>query len=256
MGEMVAAEKGKLPELVEVKDIRGLFHIHSNWSDGHAPVEDMVRTAQKLGLEYVGLTEHSPSAAYAHGLKVPDLLKWMKEVDVVQKKFPKIRLFKGTECDILPDGRLDYPDEILAKLDFVVGSVHQNFTMKEADMTARIIRAMENKYLTILGHPTGRLLLERGPYAINMKEIIDAAARTGVIIEINAHPKRLDLDWRWGKYAKEKGVRISIDPDAHKTDGIADFRYGVGIARKGWLEKKNVINTIPAAKILRSIRRY
>ena len=252
-GEIEAAEKGKLPKLVDEKDIRGVFHVHSNWSDGAASLEDMVKTALDLGLEYIGLTEHSPSAQYAHGLKKDRLAKWMEEVNRLQKKFPQMKLFKGTECDILSGGQLDWPDEILTQFDFVVGSIHQNFTQPEDKMTARIIRAMENKYLSILGHPTGRLLLERDAYAVNMTKVIDAAADLDVILEINAHPKRLDTDWRIIPYAKKKGVRFAINPDAHRTGDIVYYKYGVGIARKGWLEKDDVMNSLSASQILKTL---
>jgi DNA polymerase (family 10) len=254
-GEFEIAEKGEIPELVEEKDIKGIFHVHSTYSDGTVGLEEMVKSAQKLGYEYVGISEHSKSAGYANGLNEAKLKQWHKEIDKLSKKIKGIKILKGTECDILSDGSLDYDDKILATFDFVIVSVHSNFTMKEEEMTKRIIKAISNKYVTILGHPTGRLLLSREGYSVNLNKIIDACTKYRVAIEINAHPSRLDLDWRMCKYAKEKGVKVSINPDAHNIEGLNVVKYGVGIARKGWLEKKDILNTMNVEEILKYLKR-
>jgi DNA polymerase (family 10) len=243
MGEIEAAEKGKIPRLIEEKEIRGTFHCHSTYSDGANSIEQMVRAARDLGWEYLGIADHSESAAYAGGLTEARVKEQLNEIDDLNDKLKDFRIFKGNEVDILPDGSLDYTDKVLASFDYVVASVHSKFKMTEVEMTKRITKALKNKYVTMLGHPTGRLLLSREAYPVNMIEVIDVAAENGKIIEINAHPLRLDLDWRLCKYAKEKGVLIAINPDAHNTDGMKDVFYGVGTARKGWLEKKNVLNT-------------
>jgi DNA polymerase (family 10) len=247
-GEIEAAEKGKLPQLIEPKDIRGVFHVHSTWSDGRAPLEDMIAEAERLGWEYVGISDHSKSAAYAKGLTVDRVKAQKLEIETLRQKY-KIRIFWGTECDILKDGSLDYDDHVLADYDFVIASVHSNFTLSETDMTKRIIKALQNKYVTILGHMTGRVLLERDGYAVNQPEVIHAAVDAGVAIELNASPHRFDIDWRFLPKAKEAGAKISINPDAHSVEGLSVVPFGVGIARKGWLSKDDVINTLPLSKI-------
>ncbi len=243
-GEIEAAAKGKLPKLIEYKDIRGVFHVHSTWSDGKAPLEDMVAEAERLGWEYVGISDHSKTAVYANGLSIERVTLQAKEIEKLRKRF-KIHIFWGTECDILKDGTLDYPDAVLANYDFVIGSVHSIFNLPEAEMTQRIIRAMKNKYLTILGHMTGRRLLVREPYAVKHSDVLRAAADTGVVVELNSHPQRFDIDWRELPRAKELGVKISINPDAHSVAGLRVVSYGVGMARKGWLTASDVINTLP-----------
>lgn len=242
IGEIEAAQKGKIPKLSDEKDIRGTFHCHTTYSDGANSLEEMAEAARAHGWEYLGIADHSKVAAYAGGLSEEKVKQQHKEIDKLNGKLKSFRIFKGTEVDILPDGNLDWSDKVLASFDYAVASVHSKFKMTEAEMTKRIIKAIKNKYVTMLGHPTGRLLLEREAYPINMIDIINAAADYGKVIEINAHPLRLDLDWRLCKYAKEKGVKISINPDAHNTDGLNDVQYGVGIARKGWLEKKDIVN--------------
>ncbi|MBU1423620.1 MAG: DNA polymerase/3'-5' exonuclease PolX [Bacteroidetes bacterium] len=244
MGEIEAASQNKMPDLIEEKDIRGTFHCHTNYSDGVNTLEEMAKTAQILGWEYLGIAEHSKSAAYAGGLSVDKLKKQIKEIDLLNLKFKNFRIFKGIEVDILTDGSLDYDSKTLRSFDFVIVAIHSKFGMSEKDMTRRIIRGMKNKAVTMLAHPTGRLLLEREAYPVNMPEVIKAAADFGVTIEINAHPLRLDLDWRLCKFAKGKGVKIAINPDAHNTKELIYVDYGVGIARKGWLEAKDVINTM------------
>ncbi|MBI2066412.1 MAG: DNA polymerase/3'-5' exonuclease PolX [Deltaproteobacteria bacterium] len=248
MGEIEAASQNKIPDLVQGKDIRGVFHVHSTWSDGTASLEQMIAEAERLGLEYVGLSDHSQSAYYAGGLKPDRLSLQQREVETLRKRF-RIRIFWGVESDILPDGSLDYSDSILQRFDFVIGSIHSSFNMPGHEMTARIIKALQNKYCTILGHATGRLLLQREGIQVNMRQVIDAASDYGKVIELNASPHRFDLDWRFGPYAKEKGVRISINPDAHSVDGLSVYKLGVGIARKGWFTKKDVLNTMVVSQI-------
>jgi DNA polymerase (family 10) len=242
-GEFEAAEKEELPRLVSETDIRGTFHCHSTYSDGLNTIEQMAEGARKLGWVYLGIADHSKAAAYAGGLSVSDVKKQIKDIDALNARAENFRILKGTECDIMADGSLDFPDSVLALFDYVVISVHSNFAMSEEDMTRRIIKALKNKYVTMLGHPTGRLLLSRDGYPVNMAKVIDAAAEYGKFIEINAHPMRLDLDWRLCRYARNKGVRIAVNPDAHRVEGLRDVAYGVGIARKGWLRKQDVVNT-------------
>lgn len=243
-GEIAAAEHYRLPHLIGEQDIHGTFHAHTNHSDGTCSLMELAREAQRLGYSYLGIAEHSQSARYARGLTGDGLRELFKEIAAANRQLKGFRLLKGTEVDILPDGTLDYPDELLFLCDFVIASVHSHFTLSEADMTARIIRALSNPLVTMLGHPTGRLLLSREPYAVNMLRVIDAAAAADVVIEINAHPFRLDLDWRLCQYAKTKGVKMAINPDAHNAAGLRDVSFGVNVARKGWLEPDDVLNTM------------
>lgn len=249
MGEIEAAEKEQLPKLIEDEDVRGTFHCHTNYSDGANTLEEMAEAARRLGWAYLGIADHSKVAAYAGGLSENKVKQQLKEIDKLNARLKNFRLFSGTEVDILPDGTLDYSDKLLAKLDHVVASIHSKFKMTEAEATKRVIKAIKNKYVTMVGHPTGRLLLSREGYPINMVEVINAASDYGKAIEINAHPMRLDLDWRLVKYAKQKKVPIFINPDAHNTDGLRDVFYGVGIARKGWLEAKDVVNAWDLKKV-------
>ncbi len=254
-GELDAAKGGNLPLLVEEKDLRGIFHVHSTYSDGVASLEDMIAAAQKLGYEYVGISDHSQSAKYAKGLEPARLKKQRKEIDQLAKKYSKIRIFWGIESDILRDGKLDYPDRVLEEFDFVIGSVHSLFNLSEKDQTNRILRAMDSKYLTFVGHLTGRLLLSRDGFPVDVAKVIDGARQKKVTIELNANPYRLDMDWRFGPYAKKQGVRISINPDAHSVEGLKDTAYGIGVARKGWYEKKDVVNTMPVGEIEKFLRK-
>lgn len=247
-GEIEAAEKRELPKLVEWPNLRGTFHNHTNASDGRNTLDEMAAAARDLGLEYLGIADHSKSSFQAHGLDEKQLLSQVQQIRQVNKQ-GSIRLFAGVECDILKDGRLDFPDEILSQFDYVVASVHASFTQPEKEMTRRIIRAIENPYVTMLGHPTGRLLLEREPYQVDLAEVIRAAARTGTIIELNANPRRLDLDWRYWKLAKEQGVKCAINPDAHSIRGLHDLWFGVQAARKGWLTRSDVINCLPLKEV-------
>jgi DNA polymerase (family 10) len=209
----------------------------------------MIRRTRESGCEYVGISDHSKSAVYANGLSEERLKKQWKELDGLEKKFKNIRIFRGIESDILADGSLDYPDRVLAQFDFVIGSVHSRFKMDQGQMTKRIVRAMEHPAMTFWGHPTGRLLLGRAGYQVDYDAVFEAAKKHGVVIELNANPHRLDLDWRVCKDAKAKGIRLSINPDAHDVEGLSDVRFGVGIARKGWLEKKDILNTMPVSEM-------
>ncbi len=250
-GEIEAAAKKKLPDLIEERDIRGTFHCHTTYSDGANSLAEMEEAARKKKWEYLGIADHSKSAQYARGLSKADIQKQRREIDSLNEKSDSFRLFHGIESDILADGSLDYDDRTLDEFDYVVASVHSRFKMPEAEMTKRVIRAVKKRHTTILGHPTGRLLLSRDGYQIDLVQVINAASDYGKAIEINAHPYRLDLDWRMVKYAREKGVKIFINPDAHNTDGLDDVRYGVGIARKGWLEAKNVVNTMSLDEVIK-----
>jgi DNA polymerase (family X) len=250
MGEIERAEENGLPNLVKASDIRGTFHCHTTYSDGLGTLEQMATAAANLGWEYLGIADHSKAAAYAGGLTKSDVKRQFREIDTLNKRL-QVRLLKGTECDILPNGDLDWPDDFLSEFDYVVASVHSNFKMPEEAMTRRILKALKNKHVTMLGHPTGRLLLAREPYALNMTRIIDAAAEYGKIIEINAYPNRLDLDWRFCKYARERGMMTAINPDAHRVEELRHVYLGVSVARKGWLEKKDVLNTRPLTGVLK-----
>lgn len=248
-GEIEAALKKTLPELVEEKDIRGLFHFHTILSDGNMSLEQAVQELKMMGFEYCGIADHSKTAFYAGGIKDDDILSYLEEIDRVNSLHPDFRIFKGIESEILSDGSLDYSDEILAKFDFVIIAIHSQFNMAEKQMTSRIIRGMQNRFATILAHPTGRLLLTRDPYAVNIMEIIEAAFEHNVDLEINSSPLRLDLDWRHCRYARDKGVKMFINPDAHSIEGFAEFKFGINVARKGWLEEKDVANTMEAGQM-------
>lgn len=243
MGEIEAAEEGMLPDLVMLDDIKGVFHIHTEFSDGMDSVEKMAYAAREMGFSYIGVSDHSKSAYYAGGLKVDDIYRQWEIIDELNESNKDFHIFKGIESDILPDGSLDYDEKILEGFDFVIASIHSNFNLKKDDQMKRILKAIENPYTNMLGHPTGRLLLSRDGYDVDMRTIIDAAAEYNVIIELNASPYRLDIDWRHLRYAKEKGVLISINPDAHSAGGLIEVLYGIGIARKGWQEKKDILNT-------------
>lgn len=255
MGEIEAAEKGMLPELVAVDDIRGAFHVHTEFSDGTDSIAKIADAARRMGLSYIGISDHSRSAYYAGGLSVEDLRRQWDIIDQYNHEHPDLHIFKGIESDILPDGSLDYPEDILEQFDFVIASVHSNFTMKRDDQMRRIITAMKDPYTTMLGHPTGRLLLSREGYEVDMRTIIEVAAEHHVIIELNASPYRLDIDWRQLRYAKEQGVMISINPDAHATGGLTEIVYGVGIARKGWQEKEDILNTRTADEVAKIFKK-
>lgn len=233
-----------IPELVDSKSIRGVFHNHTNASDGRATLAEMATAADALGMEYIGLADHSKSSVQANGLNDARVLKMLESVRAFNASGASaVHVFAGIECDILPDGSLDLEDATLQALDYAVMSVHSAFSQSEEEMTARVIRAIEHPATTMLGHPTGRLLLRREPYRINLEKVIDAAIANGVIIEINANPQRLDLDWRHWRRASERGLLCAINPDAHQTSGLGYFKAGVNTARKGWLRREHVFNT-------------
>ena len=234
------------PELITEKDIKGVIHSHTTYSDGLNSLREMAEYARDQGFQYIGITDHSKAAFYANGLKEDRVLQQMAEIDELNKELAPFRIFKGIESDILNDGSLDYEEDILKQFDFIIASVHSNLKMDEEKANARLIKAIENPYTTILGHPTGRLLLSREGYPIDHMKIIDACAANHVVIELNANPYRLDLDWSWIPYALEKGVMISVNPDAHSIGGIHDIHYGVLAARKGGLTKRACLNSLDA----------
>ena len=254
-GEVAAAAEARLPTLLEYGDVRGVLHCHSHYSDGSLPIAEMAAAARDRGWSYLGITDHSESAFYAGGLKRDDILRQHDEIDRINASTDAepggaFRVLKGIEADILPCGRVDYNEEILDRFDYVIGSVHSRFGMSEPQMTERVLKALDDPHLTILGHPTGRLLLTREPYAIDMEAVIEKASDVGAAIELNADPHRLDLDWRLCRLAKERGVRIEIGPDAHSALGLDNVEIGVGIARKGWLERRDVLNAGTAEEVL------
>jgi DNA polymerase (family 10) len=259
-GEIEAALRGGLPELIKDEDLQGVFHIHTTYTDGKESLEEMVEACIKLGYKYVGISDHSVSAPYANGLSASELESQIKYIDRLNEKYKgDIKIFKGIESDILSDGSLDYGGETLSKLDFVIASVHSRFNMSESQMTERIINAVKNPYTTMIGHITGRLLLERNGYAVDISKVLDCASEYKTVIELNANPKRLDLDWRHIKEAISKNVMLSIDPDAHISSTIGFVNYGVNTARKGWAAKSDILNTRSVSEvsdILKNIREY
>jgi len=256
-GEIEAADEGSLPRLLELENLRGTFHCHTNASDGRATLTEMAAAADDLGLQYLGIADHSKSSVQANGL---DEQRLLDQIDAIRAfnaspDSPPIHLFAGSEVDILKDGSLDFGDDLLARLDFTVASVHSSFGLDEKTMTRRIIRAIENPHVTMLGHLTGRLLLKRDGYPVDHARIIDCAAETGTVIELNCNPYRLDMDWRWWKRARDKGVLCSINPDAHHPSQLQFLAFGVGIARKGWLRRQDVLNTRPLGEIQAFLRK-
>lgn len=253
--ELEAAAGGALPVLAAAGDIKGVFHAHTTFSDGSATPAEMAAAAQARGWRYLGVSDHSRTAVYARGLRLETVIEQRREIERLNAADPGFTLFAGIECDILPDGSLDYPDEVLAEFDFVIASVHSAFRQSEADMTRRIVRAMENRYVGILAHPTGRILLARDGYAVDLATVIAAAAATGTVLEINASPYRLDLDWRWCRRAREAGVLLAVNPDAHAPEELDYVIYGTAMARKGWLTAADIVNTRPAAEAIALLRR-
>ncbi|MBL8866987.1 MAG: DNA polymerase/3'-5' exonuclease PolX [Planctomycetia bacterium] len=254
-GEVDAAEKDALPDLIQAKDIRGVFHNHTTASDGTATLEQMALATKALGLEYFGVGDHSQSLTVANGLSPARIKKQWAEIDELNKKLTGITILKGTECDILEDGSLDYSDELLAGFDYVVASVHTLFGLDEAKQTARVCKALSHPAVTMLGHATGRLLLRRDGYKIDLDKVLEAAATHGKMIEINAQPDRLDLDWKYVKRAKELGIPLVINPDAHSTDDLALYVWGVDVARRGWLTKADVFNTKGVGDVMKELNR-
>jgi DNA polymerase (family 10) len=258
LGEFAAAEKNALPRLLEWTDLKGSLHNHSNWSDGHMSLTEIAGQAEELGCAYWGITDHSKAAFQANGLDATRLRQQLEEIAKLNRQFAaeknEFRFLTGVEVDILTDGRLDFDDDLLSELDIVVASIHQSFTQSEAETTRRLIRAAEDPFVHILGHLTGRLLLEREPYKVNQTAVIDACAETGTWIELNASPLRCDMDWRLWHYAKDKGVKCVINCDAHRYEDAGFLRLGAGLARKGWLEKKDVINTLPLSALRQALQ--
>ncbi len=248
MDEISLAEKNLLPELVKFEDLRGCLHNHSTYSDGLHSLKQMTEACRDEGYEYFGICDHSKSAFYANGLSVERILQQHIEIDQLNTEMAPFKIFKGIESDILHDGSLDYPDAILRHFDFVVASVHSGLKMTSEKATERLLKAISNPYTTILGHPTGRLLLAREGYPIDHKAVIDACAENNVILELNAHPYRLDIDWRWIRYATSKNVMISVNPDAHHTGGLHDMYYGICAGRKGYLTKNMTFNALSATE--------
>jgi DNA polymerase (family 10) len=242
-GELDVAQAAQLPELLQPNDLRGLFHVHTTYSDGANTLREMVEATIALGYSYLGITDHSRTAVYAHGLNETAVIKQYNEIDALNREYPGFTIFKGIESDILQDGELDYPPEILKQFDFVIGSVHSRFQMEKDAMTKRILTALDNPFLTILGHPTGRLLLQRPAYELDLDAVIAKAAQKRIVIEFNANPYRYDLDWRWCRKAKAAGVMIAVNPDAHSVRELQLARRGVVVAAKGWLEPDDVLNT-------------
>ncbi len=258
-GEVEAAAENNLPRLIQLENLKGTFHNHTTASDGKNTLPEMAEAAIELGLQYIGIADHSKSSFQANGLSVERLLAQVDEIKALNAAFAKagthFRIFAGSEVDILKDGDLDFEDEVLAQLDYTVASVHNAMTQTEEVMTRRIIKAVENPHITMLGHVTGRLLLQREAYQVNIPKIIDACAATGTIIELNANPWRLDMDWRWWKLAVEKGVKCSINPDAHSVSQLEYLWYGIKQARKGWLQREDVVNCLPLGEIEKVIRK-
>ena len=249
-GEFALSEAGAIPKLIETEDLTGCFHNHTDWSDGDHTLEQMAEAAMTKGWRYLGISDHSRAAAYAGGLSIEKVQEQWAKIDKLNESYGgKFRIYKGIECDILTDGSLDYPDEVLAGFDFVVASIHSGFGLDHGAQTSRLIKAVENRYVTMLGHPTGRLLLARAGYPVDLDAVISACARTGTMIEINASPYRLDLDTPHCRLAAQRGVMISINPDAHAIYGLDDVEYGVGLARRAGLSADQVLNTFDDQKV-------
>jgi DNA polymerase (family 10) len=255
MGEIEAAARRELPALVVFDDIRGALHCHTEYSDGTASIEAMAAAAKERGWDYIGISDHSESAFYAGGLKRDKLLQQHEEIDRLNAEMKGFRILKGIEADILADGRLDYDAQILDSFDYVIGSIHSRFSMDGDAMTKRVLAALDDPHLTILAHPTGRLLLTREPYAIDIEAVLEKAADVGVSVELNADPHRMDLDWRYCRRAKELGVTIEIGPDAHSTAALDNVHFGIGMARKAWLEAGEILNTRGADDVVAFARK-
>jgi len=248
-GEIEEIRKNGLPDLVEYDNLKGILHVHTTWSDGQHSLEEMAMEARTLGFQYLGITDHSKSAFYANGLSEERILAQHQEIDLLNTRLAPFKIFKGIEADILNDGNLDYAPEILRTFDFVIASVHSNLRMNEEKAMKRLMAAIENPFTTMLGHPTGRLLLAREAYPLDHKVLIDACARHNVIIELNANPYRLDMDWEWIPYAMEKGVKISINPDAHRKQGYEDMHWGIASAKKGRLNAAFTFNALDVSSV-------
>ncbi|HXQ78539.1 MAG TPA: PHP domain-containing protein, partial [Gemmatimonadaceae bacterium] len=250
MGEVDAASRRALPSLVVYEDLRGALHNHSEYSDGSSTIEELALAAKERGWDYIGISDHSESAFYAGGLKRDKLLRQHEEIDELNARIKGVRILKGIEADILADGRLDYDAAILDQFDYVIGSIHSRFSMEGDAMTKRVLTAMDDPHLTILAHPTGRLLLSREPYALDVEAVLEKAAAVGVAVELNADPHRLDLDWRYCRQAKELGVTIEIGPDAHSAAALDNVHFGIGLSRKAWLEAGDILNARSADDVI------
>jgi len=255
MGEVDAAARKELPDLVTFEDIRGILHCHSDYSDGVASIEEMAAAAQARDWDYIGISDHSESAFYAGGLKRDKLMRQLEEIDELNSRLTGFRVLKGIEADILADGRVDYDAQILEMFDYVIGSIHSRFSMDGDAMTKRVLAAMDDPHLTILAHPTGRLLLSREPYALDIEAVLEKALAVGVAVELNCDPHRLDLDWRYCRQGRELGVTIEIGPDAHSPAGLDNVHVGVGLARKAWLAAGDILNTRSADEIVAFARK-
>jgi len=255
-GEFEAAAKGKIPKLIELDDIKGDLHMHTTASDGKNTIKEMALAAKKKGYEYILITDHTKSTRVAHGLTEKQMQQHWKDIKKVNQEIEGIEVLAGAEVDILPDGRLDYSDELLKELDLVVIAIHSNFKMAKDKMTKRIIKAFENKYINIFAHPSGRLIGQRSPYDVDMEEILKAAQKNNVAVEVNAHPRRLDLTDIYCKRAKELGVKVIISTDAHSTEELDLMKYGVITARRGWLEKNDMLNTKPLKQLRLFLNRH
>ena len=253
-GEIEAAEKGELPKLVELEDIKGDLHMHTTASDGKASVEEMAEAAKKLGYEYILITDHSKAVTIANGLDEKRAVENIRRIKAARKKVKNIEIWTGAEVDILGDGSLDYPDEILKQFDIVLVSIHSRMNMPAEEMTARLLKALANPYVRILGHPTGRQILKRDPFVFDLEKVFAAAKEYGVILELNGHPERLDLCDRHLKLARDRGMKVIISTDAHSPDHFKLMRYGVVTARRGWMRKEDVLNTLPPEELLESLR--
>lgn len=253
--EIAAARNGSLPRLIEGADVRGDLHVHSTWSDGHHTIMEMAEAARARGYEYIAMTDHSKSLGVAGGLTPEQLLEQIEEIRRLNDTWDDFRILTGAEVDILADGSLDFDDDLLSRLDIVVASVHSAMGQDERTMTERIIKAMQNPYVDIIGHPTGRVLGRRDPYAVDMERLIEAAARTGTCLEINASPERLDLKDVHARQAKDAGVLLSVNTDAHRIEGLEQMAYGITVARRAWLEADHVINCLPLTELLRTLKR-
>ena len=253
-GEIESAQKGKLPHLIELKDLKGDLHIHSNWTDGRSTIEEMALSARKMGYQYVAICDHSPTIGITNGLTPERIEKQKEEIEKLNQKFKGFKILRGAEVDIKSNGKMDFEDDILKDLDVIIGAVHTKFTQSKEEMTKRIIQAIENPYVDIIAHPTGRLIGKRDPYEVDIDKILDAAKSNGKIMELNVYPDRLDLNDLNCRKAKEKGVKIAISTDAHWTEHLNWIRYGIATARRGWLEPEDVINTLPLENLLKLLK--
>jgi len=253
-GEIEAAQENKLPQLIEYSQIRGDLHIHTKWSDGAHTIKQMAEAAKKIGYKYIAITEHSQSLKFAGGLTEERLQEQVEEIRKLNQELDDFTVLTGIEVDIKSDGSLDFSDEILSKLDVVVAAIHSGFKQESKIITERIVKVMQNKFVSIIAHPTGRLIGYRESYQVDINEMIKVAAETGTILEINAHPERLDLNDVYCRMAKDKGVQLAVDTDAHSIDGLEFMDLGVAVARRGWLEEKNIINTLPLDKLLKRLK--